>query len=360
MQMSSGYIRTSYPEERAFLRTVPRRAWMVVLVLGLLAFPWVASSLYVYIATLILIATVGAIGLNLLTGFTGQVSVGNAAFMAIGAFTAAYLATEKGWPFPLAAGAAAVAAGLVGLVIAIPALRLRGFYLLLATLALQVIVAYFAGRFQQDQVGAAGFAMPKPTLGPLSITEATGWFYLNLAIASVIVIIAGNLIRTRIGRAWMAIRDRDIAAEIIGIHLSQFKILAFVVSSTFIGLQGAMFGYFIGRVEVETFSLELGIQYVAMIVIGGVGSILGSIYGAIFVISLPYLIRYFATLLPTFPGSHYVLNNIFQVQSMIYGACIVGFLLFEPKGLVEIWRRIRMYFQLWPYSRERLGGGSGG
>lgn len=359
--MSSGYIRTSYREESAFLRTAPRRAWMVVLFIGLLAFPWVASSLYVYIATLILIATVGAIGLNLLTGYTGQVSVGNAAFMAVGAFTAAYLATVKGWPFPLAAAAAGITAGLVGLIIAVPALRLKGFYLLLATLALHVIVVYFAQRLQQDQVGAAGFAMPEPTLGPLSITDPTGWFYLNLALASLVVVIAGNLIRTRIGRAWMAIRDRDIAAEIIGINLSLFKILAFVVSSTIIGFQGAMFGYFIGRVEVETFSLELGIQYVAMIVIGGVGSIVGSIYGAIFVISLPYLIRYVATHFPSFPGAELILNNIFQVQSMIYGASIIGFLLFEPKGLVEIWRRIQMYFQLWPYSRERLrSGGSGG
>lgn len=356
----SGYFHTNYFADTKLLRTRTQQVIVTVSLGALALFPLISSRYYLNIGNAIALAVLGALALNLLTGVAGQVSIGNVAFMVVGSFTAAIVAAGEGWPVIPTVLLSALIAGAIGLIVGVPALRLRGLYLLIATLALHYIVVYAARKYQLSAEGYAGFTMPKPAFMGAEIRTPTDWFYLLWSIAILAILLVKNLIRSKYGRAWKAIRDRDIAAEIIGVNVARYKVLVFGVSSLLIGFQGALYAYYVRVVDIETFSLELAITYIAMIIIGGLGSVLGAVLGATFVTALPFAVRELATRVPEWvPGSAVVEGNIFHLQTGIYGVFIIGFLLFETRGLAGIWKRVHTYYQLWPFSYERVGAQDG-
>lgn len=349
----AGHFQVSYRGDMMQRKTLFQRARLLLLVVLLILVPFVVSVYTLNVSAAILLAIPGALALSLLTGVAGQISMGNAAFMGIGGTTAGLLGGQLHWPFLLVIVCAATLSGLVGVLVGIPSLRVRGLYLIIATLALQFVIQYTIQKVQSSTVGVAGFLLPPAEVGGLKVRTPMAWYFLLLAFAAIVTLVHINIVRSRVGRAWTVIRERDIAAEIIGIPVARYKINAFVVSSIIIGIQGALAAYYLGLVSYDMFTLDIAISYVAMIIIGGLGSHVGAIYGAAFVTALPYLLPRILSLLPVGLASH-LENSIFNVQTFLYGLLVVLFLLFEPKGIAEITRRLRQYFVLWPFSKERL------
>lgn len=351
MALGGGYFKTSYEADLALVDTRLRRVALAGLLVILLALPRFASPFVLDLAAQTALAAVGAVALNLLTGLAGQISLGHAGFLAAGAFTTAAL-VERGLVSPLATlpVVAAVGAGL-GLVVGIPSLRLKGLYLALGTLAMHHVVVYGAGEMQARMGANTGFTIPPPRLGALALKGTVAWYYALVAIAAVVICLAVNLQRSRAGRAWMAIRDRDVAAASVGINVARYKLLAFVWSSVATALAGALFAYHRGFVSVEAFGFFLAVEYIAMIIIGGLGSALGAVLGAAFVTLLPYGIDAGVASLRLPGETEYY---IFPAKFGAFGLLMALFLIFEPLGLVGIWRRARNWFFLWPFRHRPL------
>lgn len=349
----AGYFQTSYSGDLRFRKTALQRARLVLLVGTIVLLPWVLSGFYIRVVIAIALAIPGALALNLLTGVAGQISLGNAAFMGIGATTAAVLGTQYDVPVLLALPVVVVLSAAVGALVGLPSLRVRGLYLIIATLALHFIMAYGFRSVQSAAVGEAGFIMPSASVLGLEISSDFAWYFLLFGFVAIVTLGYVNIVRSRAGRAWMAIRERDIAAEILGVAVGREKIKAFALTSAVIGLQGALQAYYVGVVNYETFDLTLAISYIAMIIIGGLGTHRGAIYGAAFVTALPYLIPRAIDTLPA-GVADYLGPRIFEIQAALFGALIIVFMLYEPKGIAEVMSRIRKYFLLWPFSRERL------
>jgi branched-chain amino acid transport system permease protein len=300
----------------------------------------------------VLISIVGALGLNILVGYTGQISIGHGAFMSVGAYTAANLAVRAGLPFWITLPAGGLMAALVGAVVGIPSLRIKGLYLAIATLAGQLIIEWIINHVPWISGGTqASIQVPRPSLfGHEMKTQGELYFFL-LFFALIAIVAALNLVRSRIGRAFVAIRDQDIAAEIIGIDIFRYKLIAFAISSFYAGVCGVLYTYYFGIANYEQFQLGVSIEYLAMIIIGGLGSVLGSILGAAFVALLPLAIR---TVMESVGGLFFAANEMATVVSsmrlVIFGALIIVFLVMEPEGLNRLWRNIRNYFRVWPFS----------
>jgi branched-chain amino acid transport system permease protein len=329
---------------------------MAVLFFGL--FPLAANDYFLNIANFVFIAVVGAVGLNLLVGYTGQVSIGQGAFMAVGAYAGAIAVTRAGMPFWIALPFGGLVAAVVGTFFGIPSLRIKGLYLAIATLAAQFIIEWLIIHVTWISGGAeATITVPKPAFGPWVLRTLRAQYYLNLVVVSLAIVFAMNLVRSPVGRAFIAIRDRDVAAEIIGISLFRYKLLAFAVSSFYAGVTGVLYAHYLGVANYEQFDLSTTIDFLAMIIIGGLGSILGSIFGAIFITVLPMALRalmdavgqVLLVILPTANVS-YVVQSITAVKLILFGVLIIVFLIVEPEGLNKLWRNIRDYFRVWPFS----------
>src|SRR5271168_3439759 len=349
----SGVFKTSYAADMA-LYPLPIAQWSVavIAVLFIVIVPLTFSEYYVSILNLILIAIVGALGLNILVGYTGQVSIGHGAFMSVGAYTAANLITRLGMPFWVAIPAGGVMAALVGAVVGIPSLRIKGLYLAIATLAGQLIIEWTINHVPWISGGVqASIEVPRPSFLGTQLKSQTQ-LYLFLMVFVVLAIVGTlNLMRSRIGRAFIAIRDQDIAAEIIGINIFRYKLLAFAISSFYAGVTGVLYTYFLGIANYEQFQIGVSIDYLAMIIIGGLGSILGSIFGAIFVTLLPIVTRWFLEAFGGLIFSQADLANIIpNLRLILFGALIIFFLVVEPEGFNRLWRNIRNYFRVWPFS----------
>jgi branched-chain amino acid transport system permease protein len=351
----SGYFSTRYAEDLEFARTNFRKVALAIVAGAVLAYPLLVSNYYTYIGALVAIGVIAALSLNLLMGYAGIVSLGHAAFMAIGAYTATYLAIDLNLPFLLVVPLSGLVAAGVGVLVGIPSLRWRGLYIVLGTFALHFIVRYFILRYEFAKVGTQGFQMPEASVGPWAINSDNAWYYFLVVTAVLFTLGTANIVRSRVGRAWMAIRDRDIVASIIGINVAQYKVMAFAISSFMIGVAGALQGYFLGHVTSDLFTLYLTVQFIAMILIGGRGSVEGSILGAIFVTTLPFIIDWGMGQAPTsYPYADIIQRHVFDIEAMVFGFAIIGFLLFEPGGLVAILGRFKTYFSLWPFRYRRL------
>jgi branched-chain amino acid transport system permease protein len=345
MALGGGYFKTTYDGDLALIDTRLRRVTLAALVVALLLLPRVASPFALDLVAQVALAAVGALALNILTGFAGQVSLGHAGFIAAGAFTTGVL-VEHRLPSPLLAlPAAALVGAALGVVVGIPALRLRGLYLALGTLALHHVVLYACGEFQSHWGANTGVSIPPPRLGGWVLKGTIAWYYALTVVAALVLALSVNLQRSRAGRAWMAIRDREIAAESVGIDVARYKVLAFVWSSALTAVAGALFAYHRAFVSVEAFGFFLAIEYIAMIIIGGLGSSLGAVLGAAFVTLLPHGIDTAFASLGIRGGAEYYL---FPMKFGAFGLLMAVFLVFEPQGLVGIWRRIRNWFSLWP------------
>ncbi|HXJ83287.1 MAG TPA: branched-chain amino acid ABC transporter permease [Candidatus Methylomirabilis sp.] len=351
MASGSGYFATTYEADLRLVDTPLRWSALCALVIALTALPLLASPFVLELVTQTALAAVGALALNILTGLAGQISLGHAGFIAAGAFTTAML-VEAGWGSPLATiPSAAVVGAALGVAVGIPALRLKGLYLALGTLAMHYVVLYAAGELQTRWGSNTGYTIPPPRLFGLVLKGTLSWYYALVFIAAVVLLVSVNLTRSRAGRAFMAIRDREIAAASVGIHVARYKVLAFVTSSVITAVAGALFAYYRGFVSVEAFSLFLAVEYIAMVTIGGLGSALGAVLGAAFVTLLPYAIDGVVGRLELPGGTEYYL---FPAKFGAFGLLMAAFLIFEPEGLVGIWRRVRNWFALWPFRRRPL------
>jgi branched-chain amino acid transport system permease protein len=350
---ASGYFRTGYAQEIALTQTRLERVALLALVLLLAVYPVLASAFYLDLACQVFLAAIGALSLMLLTGYAGQVSLGHAGLLSAGAFTAGILFREFDAPFWITLPAAALAGAVLGVVFGLPSLRLRGLYLAVSTLALYFVVVYLGGEYETKRGFSTGITVDAPRIGGYTVYGGRVWYFILLAFAAATLLICLNLLRGRSGRAWRAIRTHETVAEALGIGVAAHKLLAFVISSAMAAVSGALFAYYRGFVSVEAFSLFLSIQYVAMIIIGGMGSLLGALLGALFVTVFPYLIE---AALMRLPDAQSYAGILFAVNYAAFGVVMILFLLFEPLGLVGIWRRVQTYFLLWPFRHRPLTG----
>jgi branched-chain amino acid transport system permease protein len=353
LHREAGVFKTTYAADMA-LYPLPIARWSVAAFFVLFAViaPLALDGYYLSIINLVLIAIVGALGLNILVGYTGQISVGHAAFMSVGAYTAANLAVKLGLPFWITLPAGGLMAALIGAIVGVPSLRIKGLYLAIATLAGQLIIEWTINRVPAISGGAqASIEVDRPSLFGFAFNTQGRLYFFLLFFAVIAIIATLNLVRSRIGRAFVAVRDQDIAAEIIGINIYRYKLLAFAISSFYAGVCGVLYTYYFGIANYEQFQLIVSIDYLAMIIIGGLGSVLGSILGAIFVTLLPIVIR----ILMENVGSLFftaaeMANVISGLRLGVFGALIIFFLIVEPEGLNRLWRNIRSYFRVWPFS----------
>src|SRR5215510_12869953 len=351
---ASGYLHTSYGEDLALLQTRTERVSFAIFVMLLAGFPFLASPFALDLACQVFLASIGALSLMLLTGYAGQISLGHAGLIAAGAFTTGILAREISAPFWITLPASALTGILLGFIFGLPSLRLRGLYLAVSTLALHFVVIYLGGEYEARRGFSTGIVIDPPGIAGVSISDGRVWYFILLAAAAATLLMCLNLMRARTGRAWRAIRAHETVAEALGIGIAGYKVLAFVISSAITAVAGALFAYYRGFVSVEAFSLFLTIQYLAMVIVGGMGSLLGALLGAAFVTLFPYVIE---TGLLALPGAQRYADLLFAMNYAAFGLVMILFLIFEPLGLVGIWHRIQSYFLLWPF-KHRSGSGA--
>ena len=346
-----GNFRERYEQELTVFSTDFGRLWMGIGLLALIAVvPFVASPYVLYILSMIGIAAIAALGLNILVGFTGQISLGHGAFFGVGAYAGAIFATALKLPFIIAVPAAGFATALVGMIFGIPSGRLKGLYLTIATLAGQFIIEYVLIHWESLTKGTTGITLPPARLFTFSVQSDLGLYYLIFAALVGMVWFAVNLMRTRFGRAFIAIRDNDRAAEGMGIPIFRYKLLSFGISSFYAGFAGALWAFYMGSITAEPFNLGLSVEYIAMVIIGGLGSISGSILGAVFITLLNEGLRFLTEILMNTGVVSSSGLNMAPLKEFVFGLAIVLFILFEPRGLAEVWRITRSSFRLWPFS----------
>ena len=346
-----GKFNERYQEELTIFETDFGRLWMWIgLFLLFVAIPLICKPYTLYVINSIGVAAISAIGLNILIGYTGQISLGHGAFFGVGAYSAAILTTSASFPFWLSVLSAGVITALVGMVFGIPSVRLKHLYLTIATLAGQFIIQYLFVNWESLTKGTEGIILPRATLFGISLKGDRAFFYVIFICFTVMTWIAVNLIRTRYGRAFIAIRDNDRAAEGMGIPIFQYKLLSFAISSFYAGLAGALWTHYIASVTPEPFTLSMSVEYIAMIIIGGLGSIPGAVFGAVFITVLNEVLSGATTFFMNLGAISKYALQIAPLREFIFGLAIVLFIIFEPKGLAEVWRIIRSSFRLWPFS----------
>lgn len=343
-----GDFKNSYEQDEAIFQTRFMKIMVGLFIVFLLILPQFLSPYLLYLANTVSIAIIGALGMNIVTGFTGLISLGQGALIGVGAYTVAILSSKLGFPVWAALPLAGFMAALAGMIIGTPSLRLKGFYLAMATMAGHYIIWFVLWNWVDLTGGPGGIAVRKPVLFGLDLNrDDLHFYYLALPMAILAIFACKNLFRTRVGRAFIAIRDRDLSAEVIGVNLFKYKLLSFFISSFYAGITGGLFAYYMKLINPEAFQLFLAIDYLAMIIVGGMGSILGSIYGAIFIVLVPEIlqriIEYASRFMP--------LQNIFApLREIIFGLMIVLFLIFKPEGIAKMWEDAKAYFKLWPYA----------
>ena len=343
---TTGVYHATYRADLALRHTKTEYVRLVLALAVVVALPFFASPYWLTVLNQIGIAVVGAIGLNILVGYTGQISLGQGGFLAVGAYTAGVVAAKTGASPLLGLLAAVVATAAVGAFFGLPALRLKGLYLAIATLASQQIIIWVITHWEWVTGGVDALVLEPVTLFGWTITGDRQWYWVIAGFAGLATVVGTNLFRTGVGRAFVAIRDQDVAAEVIGVDPARYKLLAFAVSSGFVGLAGALTAYWTQILTWERFTLDVSILYLAMIIVGGLGSISGAVYGAAFIIALP---AYLQQLSLTFQGDSFFVRNLPALQLLIFGATIILFLVFEPRGMARIWQRMKDYFRLWPF-----------
>lgn len=339
----------SYLADEALIQTRTQWFWLGLFAAALVTAPFVLNNYWLYLACLVAINVASATGLNILTGYTGLVSLGQGAFMAVGAYTVAWLSQNTGLPFIVNIALGGLCAAMVGILVGIPSLRVKGLYLAIATIGASIILQFVFLNWSSVTGGSRGLAVQPATLLGMNLTTYFQLYWVFVPITVLMVIGAANLFRTRIGRAFIAIRDRDISAEVLGIPLLRYKLMSFAISSFYAGIAGGMWAYFFRAVGPESFTIVESIFYLAAIIVGGMGSILGAIIGAAFMTLVPEVLRFFIEVISPFVNNAGALLS--PVRTIAFGALIIIFLVFEPQGLAEIIQRIRRFFHLWPFRK---------
>jgi branched-chain amino acid transport system permease protein len=342
-------FKESYYEDIKLFQTIWIRFFILFFLIAMASLPRWGNPYLIYLVNLSCIAVVAALGLNLLVGFTGQISMCHAAFLAIGAYSTAILSSKAGWPFWMCLSTGGGLAALIGCAIGVPCLRLKGLYLAMATMSFGVVVEFVVVTWEDLTGGVRGMNVGQAKLFGFALDSDTKIYYFLLIITVLSILAVKNLIRTRVGRAFIAVRDRDIAAEVIGVNVTAYKVLAFTVSSFFAGIAGGMYAYTMGYIQPDLFTLLLSIQYLTMIIVGGLGTVLGSIFGAVFIVLIPELIKNLAQSLTLFiPALAGKYDEEWNIAA--FGLLIMIFLIFEPSGLNGIWNRVKTCFKNWPFT----------
>ena len=351
MSLECGVFHTRYESDMGLRPRPAQRIRLAIFAVFVLVFPFFASNYWLDLANQIAIATVGAIGLNILVGYTGQISLGQGAFMAIGAYAAGLFTLELGLPWGVSIALACMLTAAVGTFFGLPSLRLKGLYLAIVTLAAQEIVEWLMTHWTAVTGGTEAIVLPSPALFGVRLNTTFNFYWLAVIAAAGTALFAANLFRTRTGRAFVAVRDQDIAASVIGVNVFRTKLLAFATSSFFVGLAGALIAYYRTIITWERFTLETSIIYLAMIIVGGLGSIRGSFFGAALITLLPAMIANAGRALQeTAPQAAGLLP---YAQQAVFGIVIILFLIFEPRGLSKLWGNVKDYFHVWPFAYRR-------
>lgn len=351
----AGQFKTSYlADGQIFPIRQDRIAMSLLLVVAFVIIPLTANE-YWFSAILMpfLVLALAALGLNILTGYAGQLSLGSAAFMAVGAYAAYNFQLRiPHMPILLSFVLGGVCAAAVGVLFGLPSLRIKGFYLTVATLAAQFFVVWVLTKFPwlSNDSSSGVISTQKIVILGMSFETPARKYVLVLTIVSLLALVAKNLVRSSTGRAWMAVRDMDVAAEVIGIPLMQTKLLAFAVSSFYCGIAGALYAFcYLGSVEPDGFPLDLSLRILFMIIIGGVGSILGAFLGSAFMLLLPILLDNYLPPLAALLHLPLRSESISHIQTMLFGAMIIFFLIVEPHGLARLWQITKEKLRLWPF-----------
>jgi len=325
--------------------------WYGLLSVLLLCWPWLTPTYMVNIGIMVLISTTGAVGLNLVTGSAGLISLGHAGFLAIGAYTCAILLTDHGWPLLPAMLSSGLVSAAISLLVGVPSLRLKGLYLAITTLAFSIIVTTLILETSALTGGSSGKQVTRPEFLGFSLESGISIYYLCLATCVLTVLAALNLLRSRVGRAWGAIRDYDIAASLMGIHVRKYKLLAFIVSAFITGVSGALLALHLRYLNIDSFSLMTSVEVLTMVIMGGLGSVRGAVLGAVVITLLPEVSGRIFALTGGFLQSMST-SNLPELKGVIYALIIMVFLRFEPDGLASRWNHIKRFWSDWPYSRK--------
>lgn len=350
MMRPCGVFNVQYPQDMAIVRT--RLQWALLLIfVGFMLFlyPRMVPSVYVSLVTYMGIFVIAFHGLNIITGYAGQISVGHAAFMGVGAYTSAILMAKVHLPFLLALLLAGVIAALIGTFCGAPSVRIKGFYLALSTLAAHFIIIYVLNNWKSLTGGPYGMTVPTASIAGMSLKSTESYYYLVMAITVVMTFFAVNITRTMAGRAFIAIRDNDIAAEVMGINIFRYKLLAFAIGTFYAGIAGALIAQEWRFINTDFFPLMDAIWYLGMLVVGGLGSNLGPIFGAIVYRGLAYVVdSYFPVLATMIPWGH--AEQFATLGLLVYASVIILFLIFEPRGLAHRWHIFKAMYRLFPFS----------
>jgi len=337
----------SHRQDERIFRTRFKRAFLIVFFILVALTPFFWNEYNFYIINLVLVNLIAALGLNLLIGFTGLLSLGHAAFLGVGAYTSALLVTHFGVPLLLSVLCAGFVAAGFGLVVGIPSLRIKGFYLMVATLAFQFIIEYTIIHWEGLTRGIRGIELPAPHFFGLPLGKHYAYFYFLFLLSAFFMWGLKNLNRSKIGRAFIAIRDNDVSSEIIGIPVFRYKLLAFAISSFYAGMAGALFSALQRSAIPEDYTFLKSIEFLAMVLIGGLGSLLGTVFGVLFVTMVPEFLNVGVSILAKRYDPNITIY-LGPVKDFTFGLLIILFIILKPEGLVGVWVRIRDYFRIWP------------
>jgi branched-chain amino acid transport system permease protein len=340
-------FKTDYGQDVNLAKHPGHVFWYGALVALLLAAPWLFAEYWLAQLTFVLIYSVVGLGLMLLAGFTGLFSIGHAAFLGVGAYTQAVF-VNMGVPFPIALILAGLLSAAVGIIVGLPALRVKGIYLGIATLSFGFIVEEVLARWESVTGGNSGIHVKHPDLFGYKVDSAVGFYFLCLFVVIVATLGILNLLRSPTGRAFVAIRDSEISAQSMGIHLARYKTLSFALSAALAGIGGALYAHKLTFISPDQFNILQSIDLLLMVVIGGLGSVHGAFLGAIFLITMPQVIAMSKDYLPA------VIGQAPGLQGLVYGAVLILFVLFEPLGIYGRWLKVRTYLQLFPFYRKGL------
>ncbi|MFH0914319.1 MAG: branched-chain amino acid ABC transporter permease [Chloroflexota bacterium] len=349
MNLPCGTRSYTYAEDMAIVRTRTQWALLTGFLVLLFTMPlYLKSNYWLGVANLIGITLIAATGLNILIGYCGQLSIGHAGFIAVGAFTSAVLTNRLGLPFLVGLISAGLVSGLVGLVFGIPSVRVKGFYLAITTIAAQFIILWVINHWGITG-GSVGMRVPYASIGGLVFDSEARQFYLIISIAAIGIFLAKNIARTRVGRAFIAVRDNDLAAEVMGVNLFHYKMLAFFIGCFLAGVAGSLLAHSIGFINAEHFTLSESILYIGMLIIGGLGTTLGPILGVALIRLLQQVLMVevvpFLERVSTLPAGF-----ASGLTPMLFGLVIVLFLVLEPRGLAHRWNLFKAAYRLWPFS----------
>ncbi|WP_413204858.1 branched-chain amino acid ABC transporter permease [Rhodospirillum sp. A1_3_36] len=363
-----GDFRTTYRQDTKIFNTRNSRGAMVIFLVALYALVilpqavpaladapiigWFADGYFLSLGIQFCYYGIAALGLNILVGFTGQISLGHAAFFGVGAFSSAWLNTTFGIPVLLCIPLAGCMAAMVGLIFGAPAARIKGLYLAIATLAAQFIIEDLFIRMEWFTGGSSGSLADTVTLFGFAFDNDQRYFLLTLSFAIIMYVLAANLMRSRDGRAFVAVRDHYLSAEVMGINLTKYRVMSFGIAAFYAGIGGALYGHYLMFVSAEAFTILLSIQFLGMIIIGGLGSVMGAMLGTIFMVMLPEFMAGGVSILQNteWGNQPFIINGLAFFREMAIGAAIILFLIFEPDGLAHRWKLIKAYWKLYPFS----------